>query len=233
MIKFPSLGKAKEPEKMESLGKGFVPVDKVKQLSSKGFAEPEIIDVLRKEGFSSTEIDRALTQALKLGLSGEDEQTGLPTLKDLQAQSTQYDDFSLPYEPQQTQAQDFNQQIMAQPQQFQQEYYPTENYGTEELVESIVQERMMELDEKLGEFREKYANLDRKISDLHNRLVILGKGKNEKDQMIVNKLDSLQDNLADMGAKISSLEKTFRDALPALIESVRSLTELVQRFKKE
>lgn len=231
MIKFPSLSKAKEPEKMETLGKGFVPVDKVKQLSGKGFAEPEIIDVLRKEGFSSSEIDRALTQALKLGLSGE-EQAGLPTLKDLQTQSAQYDDFSLPYESQEQPQQQNLPQTMINPQ-FQQEYYAAENYGTEELVESIVQERMVELDEKLNEFRDKYSGLDRKISDLHNKLVILGKGRSEKEQMIVNKLDSLQDNLADMSAKISSLEKTFRDALPALIESVRSLTELVQRFKRE
>ncbi len=181
---------------------------------------------------------------MKLGLTGEDEKVGLPTLKDLQTEAAQYDDFSLLYQqPEEGQpSTDMGQQQMMlqspqisqqMPQQTQQEYYQADDYGTEELVESIVQERMVQLDEKLGEFRDKYTTLDRKISDLHNRLVILGKGKTQRDEIIVSKLDSLQEGLGDMGAKMSSLEKTFRDALPALIESVRSLTELVQRFKRE
>ncbi|MEM5776888.1 MAG: hypothetical protein QXJ06_00375 [Candidatus Aenigmatarchaeota archaeon] len=76
MIKFG--GGKKEPEKPPMLGKGFVPTDKVKDLSKKGFSEPEIIDILRKEGFSSEEIDRALTQSLKIGITGEEQE--LPTL---------------------------------------------------------------------------------------------------------------------------------------------------------
>ena len=45
----------------------------VKELSDKGFSEPEMIDVLRKEGFSAEEIDRGLTQALELKVSGTPE----------------------------------------------------------------------------------------------------------------------------------------------------------------
>jgi DNA-binding transcriptional MerR regulator len=210
MIKL--LGLGKKAEETPKLGKGFIPADRVKELSDKGFSEPEIIDVLRKESFSAEEIDRALTQALELKISGAPEpEPSLPTFGQPQRapQMPQIPEPSLQYPP------------------------ATEGYGTEELVESIVHERMADIDEKLAEFRVKHADLERNISNLHNQLLILTKGTSQTEQAIVAKLDSLKDSLTDMNASISSLEKAFKDALPALIESVRSLTDLVQRFKKE
>jgi hypothetical protein len=35
-----------------------------------------------------------------------------------------------------------------------------------------------------------------------------------------------------METRIAGLEKAFKDALPALIESVRALSDVVQRMKK-
>lgn len=209
---------------METLGKGFLPVDKVKQLSSKGFSEPEMIDILRKEGFSSDEIDRALTQTLTIGVTGEEHNEKLPTLKELQTQPFSSSGENPPlFVPQQEPA---NQPVY-------QQYYPQEDYSTEELVEAIVQERMMELDDKLGDFREKYSGMERKISDIHHRLEIISKSRSQRDDVLLAKADSMKENLAEIEAKISSLEKAFKDTLPALIESVRSLTDLVQRLKRE
>lgn len=225
MIKFLGFGKKKEPEQMKLVGKGFLPTDKVKQLSSKGFSEPEIIDVLRKEGFSAEEIDRALTQALAIGVTGEEQTQSLPTLRELQTQPTTEEPF---YQS------EFPLQPEPQPEtQYPAESYPAETYSPEELVESIVQERMVELDQKLTEFRDKYSSLERKITDVHNRLSILSKVRGQRDDALLAKMDAMKDGLADIEAKMSSLEKAFRDALPALIESVRALSDIVQRFKKE
>lgn len=245
MIKFlGGGGKRSEPEKPPSLGKGFLPTDKVKELSTKGFAEPEIIDVLRKDGFSSEEIDRALTQSLKIGVTGEEESQNLPTLKDLNYQEgndfqNQGEQFlpSLPMpqqQPMMPQEQQYASNLppqMAQPQ----EYYSQPQQPeliTEELVESIIHERMGELDDRLGEFKNKYNDLERKILDLHNRLVIVSKGRTDKDEEIISKIDSFKDTLEDMNARLSGLEKTFKEALPALIESVHSLTDLVHEMRR-
>ncbi len=214
---------------MESFGKGFVPADRVKQLTGKGFSEPEIIDILRKEGFSSEEIDRALTQALKIGVTGEEGTGQLPTLRDLQAQPTTTQEgsqlFNLPT--------GHHEEPASQQPAYQDYYQQQEGYSAEELVEAIVEERMMELDGKLGEFREKYSNLERKISDIHHRLEILGKSRSQRDEVLLTKIDSMKDSLSEIEGKMSSLEKAFKDVLPALIESVRSLTDLVQRLKRE
>jgi len=226
MIKFLKLGGKKEPEKVSGMGKGFIPTDRVRELSAKGFSEPEMIDVLRKEGFGAEEIDRALTQALKIGVTGEPEgPTTLPTLENLQPMQTQ----PLPQQP----LAEGGSQIPQMPEQsLQYPQYP-ESYGTEELIESIVQERMGEINQKFNEFMAKQANLERSISNLHHQLSILSKGKTQTEQSIISKIDSFKDTLTDINGRMSSLEKAFKDALPALIESVRSLTDLVQRFKKE
>jgi hypothetical protein len=37
----------------------------------------------------------------------------------------------------------------------------------------------------------------------------------------------------EVNMRMASLEKAFKETLPALIESVRSLSDLVQRLKRE
>ena len=101
------------------------------------------------------------------------------------------------------------------------------------MVESIVHERMGGVDQKFTELMAKQAELERYISNLHHQLSILSKGRSETERSILAKLDSFKDSLDDMNGRMSSLEKAFKDALPALIESVRSLTSLAQRTKKE
>ena len=202
-------GKSEAPPK---LGRGFIPTDRVKELSDKGFSEPEMIDVLRKEGFSADEIDRALTQALELKVSGAPEpqpsfQTPLQTQPSSQIPQIPEPSIQYPQAP--------------------------EGYGTEELIESIVNERVADVDQRLVEFSAKHAELERNVSNLHHQLSIMTKGRSQAEQTIIARMESLKDSIEDMNAKVSSLEKAFKDALPALIESVRSLTDLVQRVKRE
>lgn len=230
MIKF--LGsKNKKPEKMPKLGKGMVPTNKVKELSNKGFSEPEIIDILRKEGFSSEEIDSGLTQAVRIGVTGEagEYMTRLPTLQELQMQPQPIQQ-SMPFIMQESGPPP---QVPEPSMQLQQTYYPQADYNTEELVEAIVQERMGELNQKLTEFRGKYSNLERKMLDLHNQLSVISKSKSESEHVILSKIDSFGSTITEMNGRLSGLEKAFKEALPALIESVRALTDLVGRFKRE
>jgi len=221
----------KEPEKVGKIGKGIVPIEKIRAMSEKGFSEPEIIDVLRKEGYSSEEIDSGLTQALKLGVTGQMEGSvsKLPTLQELQSQQIDQGFNEFAPQPQQS-FQDI--QIPEQSMSIQDTYYGSD-YNPEELVESIIHERMGELDSKLSEFRSKYTELERKMANLHNQLTIISKSKSESEHLIISKLDSLSEIISEMNGRISSLEKAFREALPALIESVRSLTDLVGRIKRE
>jgi len=207
-------------EEQAPSGKGIVPVDRVKELSSKGFSEPEIIDVLRKEGYSPEEIDKALTQALK-GSLAETEKPKLPTLEELQTEQSQP---TQSFQPQQV----VQEPVVQEPVQT---YPSVQEYPTEEIVESVVKEKMSQIDEKLSQFKMQYSELERKIKDIHNRLEMLALSRGREQQDILARLDALKDSMDELVGKISSLEKAFKEALPALIESVRALSDLVQRIK--
>ena len=224
MIKFLKFGGGGE-ESGPALGKGFVPVNRVKELSVKGFSEPEMIDVLRREGFSAEEIDRALTQALRLGVTGEPESTStLPTMESMQMQQ-QTPSNQVPQIPERS---------LQYPEQYPPQYpAQQEGYGTEELKESIVQERMNGVDQRFHELSSKQTDLERGLSSLHHQLSIMSKGRTQTEEMMISKIDSFKDTLLEISARMSSLEKAFKEALPALIESVRALIDLVQRFKRE
>ena len=162
------LGK-KKPEEVTKSGKGHVPTERVRGLSDKGFSEPEIIDVLRKEGYSAEEIDRSLTQVLRISVTGgpKEPPERLPTLRELRAQEAPQE--TTPTFPEFRETKPIKPE-MPEPSM---QYYPAAEYDTEELIESVVQERMGELDEKLVEFKTKYSDLERKILDIHHRLTVV------------------------------------------------------------
>src|SRR3989344_4487234 len=172
-----------------SAGKGF-PSERVGELSAKGFPEGEIIDVLRKEGYGPEEIDRAMTQVLKLGVTGGGQNMS-------QGPSEQ------------------------------------QQYSSEEYVDFLVRERVGEVDHKINEFMVKHAELEKRLAEVNNQMTALVQTRTSEEQMILSKLDSFKDVMNDVTIRMGSLEKAFKETLPALIESVRALSDLVQRMKRE
>ena len=206
-----------EEKKVESVlvGKGYIPVDRIKELASKGFPEQDMIDVLRKEGFSPDEIDKGLTEALKEGVAGvspPSEQLSLPTMEELQPRR------EVPIVPEPS---------------LPEQYYSTQQYPTEEYVEYLVKERTSEIDQRMREFTIRYSELEKRLAEVSDRLNTLTMEKSSGEQLIIAKIDSLKDTLVDMESKVSAFEKAFKDTLPALIESIRALSDLAQRTKRE
>lgn len=208
-------------------GKGSIPVERVRDLTGRGFSEVEVIDVLRKEGYSPEEIDNALTQSLKFAAttSAQPQQQPveyprseptLPTLEELiprtQQQTPQIPETSLP-----------------------QEYYQSvqQNYPTEEYVDYVVQARMGEITQKITEFSVKSQEIERRIQEVSDRISEIMSLRNAEQTQILSKIETFKEGVGDIEIRIGGLEKAFKETLPALIESVRALTDLVQRFKRE
>jgi hypothetical protein len=219
----------------EEMGRGMVPAQRVRELSSRGYSEPDMIDVLRKEGYSADEIDHALTAALQSGITGMPEafdttdEGFMPPMEQPMGPQESYALPELP--PEQTQS---RQQMPTIPEtSMQQEYYYPEGYSAEEYVDYAVKEKMVEVDRKISEISIRYKELEKKIDSLHSELLNLAKGRTGEQQEILTKVDSFKDSIADMTIRLSSVEKAFKDTLPALIESVRALSDLAQRVRKE
>lgn len=210
----------KKPEVMTA--RGHAPVERVKELASRGFSEIDMIDVLRKEGYSADEIDASLTEALKIGVAGisppAKEVPSLPKAEELQPKPAPVEmpETSLP------------QEYYYAPQAQQQQQYPSEEY-----IDYIVRERTSELDDRLKEFMIKYSELEKRMGDVHQQLNELSKVKTTGEQLIVAKLDELKNLSADAENRLAGLEKAFKEVLPALIESVRALSDMAQRVKRE
>jgi len=210
--------KKKVSEQMGGVGKG-TPSERVEELSAKGFPENEIIDILRKEGYGPDEIDKAMTQVLKLGVTGTPTMTQSPELPQLE-----------PLEP-------LPQQMPQMPETSipEQYYYPQQQqqYTSEEYVDFLVKERVGEVDHKIDEFLVKQAELEKRLAEVNNQMTALVQTRTSEEQMILSKLDSYKDVMNDVTIRMGSLEKAFKETLPALIESVRALSDLVQRMKRE
>jgi len=206
-------------------GKGMIPVERVRDLTGRGFSEVEVIDVLRKEGYSPEEIDNALTQNLKFAATTPQPaqqqpidyprtEPALPTLEDIvpKQQTPQIPETSLP-----------------------QEYYQgyQQNYPTEEYVDYVVQARMGEITQKITEFSVKAQEIERRIQEVSDRINEIMSLRNAEQTQILSKIETFKEGVGDIETRIGGLEKAFKETLPSLIESVRGLTDLVQRLKRE
>jgi len=205
--------------KKKTAGPGIPPIERVKELSSHGFSEPEIIDVLRKEGYSPEEIDRALTEALKARISEQKEEKKeepkLPRVEDIISKSEAQ-------QPLQTAAETI-------PESYYQ--YSAEDYV--DYIDSIVQERVSEISQKLTDISARYQLLERKISALDQEIKELVQTRFSQQKEILDKIDAFRSSIEDINTRVGGLERAFKETLPALIESVRALSDLVQRMKKE
>ena len=226
MVQLPFMKKKEEAIR----GKGFSPTDRVREMASRGFTEPEMIEVLRREGFSPGEIDSALIQALKIGVSStpspnpqpsspppeprpSQQDSGLPTLEDilptLTEKKPEIPETSLPQE------------------------YHSQSYPSEEYIDYIVQTRIGEVNEKMNEFSIRYQELDKKVNLLQQHLMELSKTRGGEQREIINKIDGFAESINDTNSRLGGMERAFKETLPALIESVRALSDLVSRMKRE
>jgi DNA-binding transcriptional MerR regulator len=219
----PLFGK-KRPE-----GKGYIPVERVKDLTSKGFSEPEVIDILRSEGFSPEEIDKALTQALKFGVTEEKTLPEKPPEKKEEPKVPTYEEIAPPGElevpetslPPSTPAQPSPPLEMAYPE-----------YTTEEYIEYVVGEKVSEVLEKVENVSKGQERLEKRLTELNERLSEISRVRVLEEERMKSWMDEMKSLVEEVKVGVGSLEKAFKETLPALVEAVRALSAIVKGIKK-
>jgi hypothetical protein len=276
-MELPFFGKKKKGEETAK-GRGYVPLDRIRELMGRGFSEIDTIDTLRREGFSPEEIDQGLEQVIKEGAVG-----GMPmesrspsdvlAANNTQAQSFQslgqtYDqsqqgptptfpprpmgaappasapfqqslppkkaepEFKLPtIEELSGKTKEKTQQLAVPETSLPDEYY--QGYPTEEYIDYVIQEHMGEINQRVSGFSMRQAELEKRIIEMNERLKDIAKVRSGEQQQIINKIDSFTETVNDVNMRTANLEKAFKETLPALIESVRALSDLVQMMKRE
>ena len=265
-MQIPFLSKKKAAPEVK--GRGYVPVDRVKELQGRGFSELDSIDVLRREGFSPQEIDKALESTMNTSMSpmqmqgmradgGQfspaqapqmNQQGGYPSLGDAyNAANTGVPNpapaplHKSPFQSAESQAQfslptiddlDPQSQSLTVPEtSLPDDYY--QSYPTEEYIDYVVQEHMRELDDKLGMFSTRYKGLEQRIMEMNDHVKHQSLGQAGEQQKVLSRIDHVDENMEEVKIRLAGLEKAFKETLPALIESVRALSDIVQRMKRE
>ncbi|MEM5815076.1 MAG: hypothetical protein QXD89_01130 [Candidatus Aenigmatarchaeota archaeon] len=194
------------------------PINRVRELSSKGFSETEIIDILRKEGYSPAEIDLALSQVLK-----ESIEKSLP--KEEKQQIAQ--------QPQSEIVKKLEEAAQSAPLQTSSEEYQINWDEYFDYIDYLIQNRINEVSNQIKIMEERYQNLQRKIEE------IVGEIKNQKikEEEIKNEISrnfsNLEKTIRDLSIKIESMEEILREVLPTLIDSVRTLNSLLNSIAKK
>jgi DNA-binding transcriptional MerR regulator len=194
------------------------PIERVKELSSHGFSEPEIIDVLRKEGYSPQEIDLALTHALKERLQApsvepkEKEEAKLPT----------FEDVAKKVQPEQPPQETNIQYIQTQTQQ-----YSWEDYFS--YIDYLIHSRVSEITKEIEKINLKNQNLEKRIEEISQNIRQTVFAESEKYSQILKRIEEINASINELSKKIEALEEILKEILPALIESVRSLSKLIQQ----
>jgi prefoldin subunit 5 len=112
------------------------------------------------------------------------------------------------------------------------EYYASQT--SEEYIDYIVQTRMADVHDKLGEMEEKIKDLSKRLDEMGEKLSQAAENKaSSQQQGVISRIEEFSETFSDIDSRVGSLEKAFKDTLPALIGSVRSLSDVVQKMKKE
>lgn len=197
--------------------RGEVPTEEVRTLSARGMSDRDIIKELKSKGYVYEDIEKAMLQAVKEGVSSEQPQP-----------SQFYAQQQVQRQPELPELPDVQQFLPPSPQ---------EDYGSlelpadvqpeliiEELVEGVVQEKWHKLDERI----EKLEN------DLNAAKSVMQRAASQSPALPDGYDAAMADaahRLEDLEARIGGLEKAFKQFLPSLSKNIESLSGMIHEMK--
>jgi prefoldin subunit 5 len=205
------------------------PVNQVMEMRNQGLSNNQITQTLQRQGYNSTQIYDALNQAdMKGGVEPvspesmqyqepENPMPANPTTTNLQSgpesPAPQYTQTEMPAE---------------EPEQ----YYQPSSVGTEELVESIIDEKWEELMKNINKVIEWKNKTETRIIAMEQKIENLKENFAQLQRAITGKIGDYDKHITDVGTEIKALEKVFQKVLPTFTENVNELSVIANKFRK-
>lgn len=213
-------------------------------------SEPEIIARLEQQGFPPEHIDKALRIALKEKvISGAPPSPMEMTQQTPEAPTpTPFGEMETPtgpvpmgevtrrpmpmgYPPERVV------QPPEQPEEPQEvkrsESQPATEITVEEIVEAIVEERWKDFETRLEAFEKRDLQLQNQIEEIRKKITGIDAIVNEKEKTVLNKLEEFGESVTGIEGRIGSIERVFKDFLPELTTNIKTMSDLVEKMKKE
>ncbi len=206
------------------------PVNQVIEMRNQGLSNNQISQTLQRQGYTSTQIYDALNQAdMKGGVEPVSPETlqstepekpmpANPTITDLQPSS------GTPTAPQYTQTE--------MPAEAPEQYYQPSTVGTEELVESIIDEKWEELIKDINKVIEWKNKTESRIVAMEQKMEDLKENFNQLQRAITGKIGEYDKHILEVSTEIKALEKVFQKVLPKFTENVNELSVIANKFRK-
>lgn len=229
-------GKKKEDISMVNNGpQSGVPTDMVLQMRGQNLSNNQIIQSLQREGYSTSQIFDAMNQADIKGTveSFPPEQIN----KGEESYSQSAESFDQNQEMQYPQYQEQPLQAMPpmppppQSGEFINQSSGMNRESTEEIVESIVDEKWNELMKGLDKVLEWKESTDARMIRIENEIKSLKERFEELHQGILAKIGEYDKGIRDVGSDIKAMESVFKKILPTFTENVSELSRITKKIK--
>jgi len=97
---------------------------------------------------------------------------------------------------------------------------------TEEMIESIIEEKWKELREKLTAFENWKETISGQVSRLEEEMKHIKESYNNLHQGVLGKISEYDSNLKEVGSSVKAMDKVFKNILPTLTNSVNRLARM-------
>ena len=202
------------------------PINQVMEMRSQGLSNNQISQNLQRQGYNSTQIYDALNQADMKGgvepISPESSQSQEPEKPMPETPSTITPQAVASETPQYTGPEITEQGAFYQP----------SAVGTEELVESIIDEKWEELMKNINKVIEWKNKTETRIVAMEQKIEDLKENFAQLQRAITGKVGEYDKHIMDVSTEIKALEKVFQKVLPTFTENVNELSVIANKFKK-
>jgi hypothetical protein len=103
----------------------------------------------------------------------------------------------------------------------------------EELAEVIVEEKLRIMDNRFKTIDAQIQQVNKRVDTFSGELDKIRSEKGGVVEGIESKIDAYSKQIDEVNGKIESMEKAFKDSLTPMLESMRSLAELVKGMKEK
>lgn len=179
-----------------------VPQEEIDQLISQGTSDRDIIKKLKSEGYSYQDIENAMMNAVKVGVSD----TGGSSFPEAPSAPVPKipDDFS-DIDPSNVEE--------LSPEQI-----------VEELIEGVVDSKWKKFDEKIEMFNTEINSIKESLRDKPS-------DKSRDYGEYEERLGAMSSKIDELSARVGGLEKAFKQFLPSLTKNIESLSNIIHEMK--
>jgi DNA-binding transcriptional MerR regulator len=205
--------------KKKAQAKG-IPIDEVRKMTKKGMSDKDIIKKLKSSGYSYDEIESAMLQAVKSGVTEE------PMTREVEPEIPEFESF---YEQKPQPEQEFSSlpELEADlPQEIE-----DPSIMLEELVEGVIDEKWHKFEDNMKKMQDDLNRFRAEMQQFEQRIELTKKDSPARDLEI--RINDITEQLEDINARVGGLEKAFRQFLPSLTKNIESLSRMIHELKSK